>query len=70
VTSDDVRYLKERGVKTLVTTTPEMDGRSFGTNILEALLVSLAGSTSELPEDQYDRMLEDLKITPRIEDLQ
>ena len=70
VTSDDVRYLKERGVKTLVATTPEMEGRSFGTNMLEAILVSLAGGKSELTEDQYDRMLEDLKITPRIEELQ
>jgi hypothetical protein len=70
VTMDDVQYLKERGVKTLVATTPEMDGRSFGTNILEALLISLAGSPGELSEDQYDRMLEDLKITPRIVELQ
>ncbi len=70
VTRDDVRYLKERGVKTLVATTPEMEGRSFGTNIMEALLVSLAGSNKELSEDQYDRMLEDLKFTPRIEELQ
>ncbi len=70
VTRDDVRYLKERGVKTLVATTPEMDGRSFGTNILEAILVAMAGSTRELSEDQYGRMLEDLKITPRFEELQ
>lgn len=47
-----------------------MEGRSFGTNIMEALLVSLAGSNKELSEDQYDRMLEDLKFTPRIEELQ
>jgi len=33
VTRDDVKFLKERKVKTLVTTTPEMDGRSFGTNV-------------------------------------
>ena len=70
VTKRDIDYLKERGVKTLVATTPEMDGRSFGTNILEAILVSLAGGTGELPGEQYDRMLEDLKIRPRIEDLQ
>ena len=70
VTRDDIRCLKECGVKTLITTTPEMDGRSFGTNILEALLISLAGSTRELSREQYDQMLEDLKITPRIEELQ
>ncbi len=70
VTRDDVLYLKERGVKTLVATTPEMDGRSFGTNILEAILISLADGTGELPDEQYDRMLEDLKIMPRIEEFQ
>lgn len=70
VTRDDIRCLKECGVKTLITTTPEMDGRSFGTNILEALLISLAGSTRELSREQYNQMLEDLKITPRIEELQ
>lgn len=70
VTLDDVRYLKERGVKTLITTTPEMDGRSFGTNIMEALLIALTESNGELPEEQYGRMLEDLKVTPRIVDLQ
>lgn len=70
VTMDDVRYLKERGVKTLITTTPEMDGRSFGTNIMEAILIALVGGKSELTEEQYGRMLEDLQITPRIIELQ
>lgn len=69
VTLDDVRYLKERGIKTLVTTTPEMDGRSFGTNIMEALLIALTGSSGELSEEQYDQILEDLKVAPRIVDL-
>lgn len=70
VTEGDINYLKERGVKTLITTTPEMGGRSFGTNIMEALLIALAGSDGELPEEQYGRMLEELKIVPRIVDLQ
>lgn len=70
VTAEDINYLRERGVKTLITTTPEMGGRSFGTNIMEALLVALAGSDGELPEEQYGRMLEELKIVPRIVDLQ
>ena len=70
VTEEDINYLKERGVKTLITTTPEMGGRSFGTNIMEALLIALAGSDGELPEEQYGRMLEELKIVPRIVDLQ
>lgn len=70
VTEDDIDFLRERGVKTLITTTPEMEGRSFGTNILEALLIALAGGEGELSREQYDRMLEDLKFTPRIVELQ
>ncbi|HPU02040.1 MAG: quinate 5-dehydrogenase [Firmicutes bacterium] len=70
VTRDDVQYLKERGVETLVTTTPEMEGRSFGTNILEALLIALAGSGRELSAEEYGRLLDQLQIRPRIEELQ
>ncbi|MEW5784417.1 MAG: quinate 5-dehydrogenase [Bacillota bacterium] len=70
VTRDDIRFLKERKVKMLITTTPEMDGRSFGTNVMEALLVCLAGAEKELTEDQYNQMLLELKIAPRIVELQ
>jgi len=43
VTQEDQDLLKSRGVATLVTTTPDMGGRSFGTNVLEGVLVALAG---------------------------
>src|SRR5690606_14989923 len=39
ITADDVGELQRRGVRWLVTTTPELGGRSFGTNVLEAMLV-------------------------------
>ena len=70
VTRADVDLMKERQVKTLITTTPEMEGRSFGTNIMEALLVCLAGSKTELTAEQYDRLLVELQIKPRIIELQ
>ncbi|NMD42244.1 MAG: quinate 5-dehydrogenase [Firmicutes bacterium] len=70
VTREDILYLQERGVKTLITTTPDMDGRSFGTNIMEAILIALAGGSGELSEEQYSRMLDELAITPRIIELQ
>ena len=66
VTPADIEDLRNRRVKTLITTTPEMGGRSFGTNIMEALMVSLAGRDSELTEEEYNRMLPELNITPRI----
>ncbi len=66
VTSSDVEFLRERKVKTLITTTPEMQGRSFGTNIMEALLVCMAGGEEELSEAQYFQLLEELELKPRI----
>ncbi|MCR3922439.1 MAG: quinate 5-dehydrogenase [Firmicutes bacterium] len=65
-TADDVRLLKERGVKTLVTTTPDLNGRSFGTNVMEALLVALSGKQRELEATEYEDLLVDVNFTPRI----
>ncbi|OGO40837.1 MAG: quinate 5-dehydrogenase, partial [Chloroflexi bacterium RBG_16_56_8] len=40
-TPEDVELFRKCGVKYLLTTTPVMDGRSFGTNMLEAALVAV-----------------------------
>lgn len=70
VTSEDVGMLKEKGVKMLVTTTPELEGRSFGTNVMEAVLVSLAGKPyNELTPNDYEELLEKIGFLPRIEKL-
>lgn len=67
VTKDDEALLQAAGVATLVTTTPEMGGRSFGTNILEGVLVALAGKRPEqLSPADYGRMLDDIGVQPRI----
>jgi len=66
VTRDDIDFLKNSKAKTLITTTPEMGGRSFGTNVIEALLVCMAGSDKELTKDEYNRLLGELKLAPRI----
>jgi len=69
VTSDDIVYLKERKLSCLITTTPEINGRSFGTNVFEALLVCIAGGDGELSSFMYQKMLEELDLQPRIVDL-
>lgn len=67
VTAEDQALLKERGVAALVTTTPDMGGRSFGTNVLEAILIALAGQESRpLTPLAYETLLDQLKIYPRI----
>jgi hypothetical protein len=51
-TEKDRQIFREAGVKHLITTTPVLDGRSFGTNMMEAALVAAAGRTQ--PVDYAD----------------
>ncbi|MCX7885478.1 MAG: quinate 5-dehydrogenase [Caloramator sp.] len=68
VTLRDIEDLKERGVKMLITTTPEFNGRSFGTNVMEALIISLLDKRlEEVTVEDYEKMLDKLKFVPRIE---
>jgi len=51
----------------LVATTPEIEGRSFGTNVLEAILVTLIKKpVDDITEKDYFDMLDKLEIKPRI----
>jgi len=68
-TKEDVELLRKCGVKYLVTTTPEFEGRSFGTNVMEAVLVALANSSTPLEEQEYYSLLQKLNWTPRIAEL-
>ncbi|MBE3573599.1 MAG: quinate 5-dehydrogenase [Moorella humiferrea] len=70
VTSADVEELGRRRLKTLITTTPEFHGRSFGTNVMEGVLLTLSGKRAEevTPED-YNRLLDQLDFKPRIVNL-
>lgn len=69
ITSEDVEELRCRGVHRLVTTTPELNGRSFGTNVLEAILVALSGSRRELTPQEYLALLQRLAFRPRVVEL-
>jgi hypothetical protein len=70
-TRDDMRLLKQRGISKVITTTPNMGGRSFGTNVIEALMVSLINKTVEeiTPKDYY-HMLQELNMKPGVVDLE
>lgn len=59
-TPEDVELLKQRGVKMLVTSTPSYQGRSFGTNVMEGVVVALAGARGRelTPQDYMDKVLE------------
>jgi hypothetical protein len=68
-TAADVERLKQIGVKYLVTTTPVMEGRSFGTNMLEAALVALAGKGRKLTHAELDEIIDQLGLEPQIQAL-
>ncbi len=69
-TSKDIEELRRRGATHVVTTTPVMGGRSFGTNLIEAMIVALAGKQpEELGHAGYRAWLDKLGLVPRIEDL-
>ncbi len=69
-TENDVSELQKRGVKQLITTTPEIDGRSFGTNVMEGVLVAFSGrKPQELTPDDYTRLLAQLDWKPRVQTL-
>ncbi|MBA7539083.1 hypothetical protein ES705_31361 [subsurface metagenome] len=70
VTSSNVENLKKRGVNYLITTTPEFEGRSFGTNVFQATLVAISGkSPEELQPEDYLKLIEKTGFKPRIEKL-
>jgi len=70
VTQADLTFLKNRGVEKLIVTTPEFEGRSFGTNVMEATLVSIIGKPWEkIAPEEYLKMLKKLDFKPRIERL-
>lgn len=70
VTSKNVKEFADRGVVTLVTTTPELSGRSFGTNVMEATLVALSGKRpDQIKEGDYIELLDRVGFEPRIQQL-
>jgi hypothetical protein len=52
-TAEDMELLKQRGVKAVISTSVRVEGRSFGTNVLEGILTILSGKArAEMgPED-------------------
>jgi hypothetical protein len=75
-TQADVKLLQQAGVKYLVTSTPVLDGRSFGTNMMEAALVAASGRHE--PVDyrhaavyfkEVEGYLKKLKLEPQLREL-
>lgn len=67
VTKDDVEWLKERNADILITSTPNLSGRSFGTNVIEALAVAmLKKDPDDINPEEYFNVLRDLDFKPHV----
>lgn len=65
-TEENIALLRARGVQTIITTTPRYDGRSFGTNLLEAALTAYAGKGRRLTDAELNGLIDELGIRPEV----
>jgi hypothetical protein len=68
-TPEDQKLFAGLGVKYLITTTPVLDGRSFGTNMMEAALVAISGKGRPLYRDEYIDLIAKLHFEPQLQTL-
>ena len=69
-TAQDVAELTRRGLSLLVTTTPRFEGRSFGTNVIEAALLALIDKPQEeITKQDMAELIDRIPIQPGIEKL-
>jgi len=69
-TAQDVAELARRGLSLLVTTTPRFEGRSFGTNVIEAALLALIDKPQEeITKQDLAELIDRIPIQPGIEKL-
>ncbi|HSM23908.1 MAG TPA: hypothetical protein VK856_03510 [Anaerolineaceae bacterium] len=74
-TPHDRELFKQAGVRLLVTTTPMLDGRSFGTNMMEAGIITARGWTDPVnyqSKQYFEKMetaVQELNLSPQIQEL-
>ena len=68
-TEEDIALFRSVGVKYLVTSTPVLDGRSFGTNMMEAALVAVSGKGRPLSQVEIRGILDKLDFKPQLQEL-
>ena len=68
-TADDVAAFRAAGARSLVTTTPRFEGRSFGTNMMEAMLVAASGKGRKLSDAELNEAIDRLGFEPTLEPL-
>ena len=66
-TKSDIENLFAKQVKMVISTTPNFDGRSFGTNLCEGIVVAISGKkTEEMTPEDYEYYIKKLNWLPNI----
>jgi hypothetical protein len=68
-TAADVDLMRQRGLMYLITSTPRLEGRSFGANVLEAALIAYAGRGRVLNDSELFRLINELDLRPEVQQL-
>ena len=68
-TPGDVELFRRAGIRFLVTTTPVLEGRTFGANLMEAGLIAALGTGRKLSADEIRAEVDRLGWTPEIREL-
>jgi hypothetical protein len=68
-TAEDVELFRRAGVAHLVTSTPRFEGRSFGTNMMEAALVAVAGRGRALTPSELAELVDRIHMEPQLQTL-
>ena len=66
-TEENIAMLKKRGIHWVMTTTPRYEGRSFGINVMEAVLTAYAGKERALDSLELNTLIDELKLRPTFE---
>jgi hypothetical protein len=68
-TPENIELLRARGARQVITTTPRYEGRSFGTNMMEATLTAYAGKGRALSDAELNDLIDELNLRPSVQRL-
>ncbi len=68
-TEENIEFLRARNVRQVITSTPRYEGRSFGTNLMEATLTAYAGKGRPLTGAELNGLIDELDLRPSVEQL-
>ena len=66
-TPEDIEMLRQRGVFKVITSTPLYEGRSFGVNMIEAVLTAYAALGRTLCLAELNDLIDELDLRPTLQ---